>query len=366
MQTMPQRGVPPAEHQESLPTGHTPDWESVRIFLEVVRCGSFRATSEYLGQSVNVVRRRIHELEQQLGTILLTRHVDGVRPTAEGAQILAAAKQMESASFSLVRARDRALTSLAGEVRIAVTEGLGAFWLAPRLVEFQRSYPGLLIDLMCAMRSVDVLRLEAEVAVQLSKPTAVDLKVVKLGRLHVIPFVGRPYVEMYGVPSTREELLKHRVVLQVGEELATQSNYDRLFPGIPQPGFVAMRTNVSSTHYWAIAKGAGIGWLPTYAGAIGARVLPLDIDPGLRFSFDVWLTFHAGVGHIPRVRRTIDWILESFDSRRFPWFGDDFIHPNDLPREYRGAPLVNLFEGFIGSEWPANKSANSQFAVNSR
>jgi len=337
--------------------GHTPDWEAVRIFLEVVRRGSFRAASECLGQSVNVLRRRIDELERQLGTTLLTRHVDGVRTTTEGAQILTAARQMESASFGLVRARDRAVPGLSGEVRIAVTEGLGAFWLTPRLVEFQRSYPGLIIELTCAMRSVDVLRLEAEAAVQLTKPTAADLKVVKLGRLHVIPFVGRPYIEMYGTPKTRAELLKHRIVLQVAEEMPTRKNYERLFPGLPEPGFVALRTNVSSAHYWALAKGAGIGWLPTYAGAIGARVVPLDIDPDLRFSFDIWLTYHPDVNGIPRVRRTIDWIIESFDSKQFPWFGDEFVHPNDLPREYRGRPLVNLFEGFVGGEWPAPAGA---------
>jgi DNA-binding transcriptional LysR family regulator len=364
MRPLAHRGVPPTE-RESSPIGQTPDWENVRIFLEVVRRGSFRSASEYLDQSVNMLRRRIHELEHQLGTMLLTRHVDGVRITAEGAQILAAARQMEGASFGLVRARDRAVTSLSGEVKVAVSEGLGAFWLAPRLVEFQRSYPGLLIDLVCAMRSVDVLRLEAEASVQLTKPTSADLKVMKLGRLHVIPFVGRPYVETYGLPKSREELLKHRIVLQVGEELATNSNYDLLFPGVPQPGFVAMRTNVSSTHYWAIAKGAGIGWLPTYAGAIGARVLPLDIDPSLRFSFDVWLTFHAGVSNIPRVRRTIDWIVESFDSKHFPWFGDQFIHPHDLPRQYRGAPLVNLFEGFAAAEWTSTDRVTPILADNS-
>ena len=357
MQPTAHRGVPRTERQDSLAGGHTPDWEAVRIFLEVVRRGSFRAASECLGQSVNVVRRRIDELERQLGTTLLTRHVDGVRTTTEGAQILAAARQMESASFGLVRARDRALPGLSGEVRIAVTEGLGAFWLTPRLVEFQRSYPGLIIELTCAMRSVDVLRLEAEAAVQLTKPTAADLKVVRLGRLHVIPFVGRPYIEMYGTPKTRVELLKHRIVLQVAEEMPTRNNYDRLFPGLPEPGFVALRTNVSSAHYWALAKGAGIGWLPTYAGAIGARVVPLDIDPELRFSFDIWLTYHPDVNGIPRVRRTIDWIIESFDSKQFPWFGDDFVHPNDLPREYRGRPLVNLFEGFVGGEWPAPAGA---------
>ena len=364
MQPLSQRGVPLAERRENLSTAHTPDWESVRIFLEVVRRGSFRSAAENLSQSVNVLRRRIHDLEHQLGTTLLTRHVDGVRPTTEGSQILTAAKQMEAASFGLVRARDRAVPSLSGEVRIAVTEGIGTFWLAPRLVEFQRSYPGLVVDLSCAMRSADVLRLEAEAAVQLTKPTAADLKIVKLARLHVIPFVGGPYVKMYGKPKSLKDFVNHRIVLQVAEQVATRQIYDRLFPGVAEPGFVAIRTNVSSAHYWAIAKGAGIGWLPTYAGAIGARVLPLDIDPELRFSFDVWLTYHPDVNGIPRVRRTIDWIIESFDSKQFPWFGDNYIHPSDLPREYRGAPLVNLFEGFVGKDWTLNDQSAPGLAIN--
>jgi DNA-binding transcriptional LysR family regulator len=350
MQPLAQRGVPPAERRATITAPSTPDWESVRLFLEVVRRGSFRSAAEYLGQSVNVLRRRVDEIEHQMGVALLTRHVDGVRTTTEGEQILAAAEQMEAASFNLMRARDRAVPALAGEVRIAVTEGLGTFWLAPRLVEFQKSYPRLLVDLSCAMRSADVLRLEAEAGVQLLKPTAPDLKVVRLGRLHAMLFAGQAYIDTYGKPTTREELLKHRIVLQVADQTASRELYDQLFPGVPQTGFVALRTNVSSAHYWAIAKGAGIGWLPTYAGAIGARVVPVDIGPDVLFSFDIWLTYHPDANRIPRVRKTIDWIIESFDSKEFPWFGDEFLHPNDMPKQYRGAPLVNLFEGFASCE----------------
>jgi DNA-binding transcriptional LysR family regulator len=349
MQPLAQRGVLPTEREDALATSLTPDWDSVRVFLEVVRRGSFRSASERLGQSVNVLRRRIDELEHQLGATLLTRHVDGVRTTNEGDEILAAAKQMEAASFNLVRARNRAMPSFTGEVRIAVTEGLGTFWLAPRLVEFQRSYPKLLVELSCAMRSADVLRLEADAAVQLTKPTAADLKVVRLGRLHAMLFAGRAYIDAYGQPRTRDELRKHRFVFQAADQVASQEAYDKLFPGVPQMGFVAVRTNVSSAHYWTIAKGAGIGWLPTYSYAIGGRVIPLDIDPALRFSFDIWLTYHPDVNRIPRNRRMIDWIIQSFDPREFPWFADEFVHPNDLPTEHRGAPLVNLFEGFTGA-----------------
>ena len=346
MQPLQHRGVPFPEHRGS--PGPAPDWDAVRVFLEVARRGSFRAAADDLGLSINALRRRISELEHQLGVALLTRHVDGVRTTAEGEEILAAALKMESASFGLIRARDRAVPSISGEVRLAVTEGLGTFWLAPRLIEFQRAYPKLLVDLHCAMQSADVLRLEADVAVQLTKPSNPDLKIVKLGRLHSMPFAGRSYIDTYGTPKTLEEALKHRLVLQIADQTATQELFEQVFPGTPHAGLVTMRTNVSSAHVWAIAKGAGIGMLPTYVHAIAARIVPIDVD--LHFHFDIWLTYHPDVVRIPRIRRMIDWLIESFDPKRFPWFRDEFIHPYDLPKAYRGGPIANLFEGFVGAE----------------
>ena len=342
MQPLQQRGVPFSEREGSA----TPDWDSIRVFLEVARHGSFRSAADQLGQSINSLRRRIADLEQQLGVTVFTRHVDGVRTTGEGEELLAAARQMEIASFSLVRARDRSSPAMSGEVRLAVTEGLGTFWLAPRIIEFQRAHPKLLVDLNCAMQSADVLRMEADASVQLTKPTNPDLKIVKLGRLHSIPFAAQSYIDTYGGPTDLEQLFKHRVVLQVAEQTAMQEIYDRVAPGVPQVGFVSLRTNVGSAHYWAIAKGAGIGWLPTYAYALSGRIVPIALD--LKFTFDVWLTYHPDANRIPRVRRMIDWLIESFDPKKFPWFRDEFIHPSDLAREYRGPPLVNLLEGFAG------------------
>src|SRR5262245_19305914 len=291
MRTLRERGVPLDERvQFNLARGPV-DWDAVRVFLQVARQGSFRAASEQLGQSVNALRRRVEELEHQLGATLMTRHVDGIRMTLEGEEVLAAAQRMEAASFELIRARDRADHSLAGEVRLAVTEGLGTFWIAPRLVEFQRSFPKLLIDVKCAMQSADVLRLEADASVQLMRPTAADLKVVKLGRLHIMPFASTSYLERYGAPKNIEELKRHRIVLQVAEQVTSQAEYDRLFPNVPQAGFVALRTNVSSAHLWSVTKGAGIGMLPSYAQAIGIQLEPLDI--GLYLPVDIWLAYHA-------------------------------------------------------------------------
>src|SRR5204862_1759665 len=170
--------------------------------------------------------KRISLLERAYKTTLVTRHVDGIRLTREGLQVLEAAKRMEEASFGLDRALRQTTPALSGEVRLAVTEGLGTFWLTPRLVEFQRAYPGLLVDLKCEMRSADVLRLEADVAVQLEEPSNPDLKRIKIGRLHIMPFVSPAYVEVYGMPKDLDDLQQnHRMVIQDAEQTRGKEMY---------------------------------------------------------------------------------------------------------------------------------------------
>src|SRR4051812_1137943 len=106
MQTSRDRGVPESEQvvePVALPgLRAVQDWDGVRIFLQVARRGSFRAAADQLGQSVNALRRHVQELEHQLGVTLLTRHVDGIRVTDEGREVLESAQRMEAASFGLV------------------------------------------------------------------------------------------------------------------------------------------------------------------------------------------------------------------------------------------------------------------------
>src|SRR3981189_1495697 len=117
-----ERGVPQEErHQVAL--GSLTDWDAARVFLEVVRCGSFRSAAERLELSINGVRRRIDDFERQIGTPLFTRDVHGTRLTDEGAQVVAAVERMEAASFDLLRASNCVSNSGSGEVRVGITRG---------------------------------------------------------------------------------------------------------------------------------------------------------------------------------------------------------------------------------------------------
>ncbi len=337
-----EKGVP-LEERRTVTAGLT-DWDAARIFLEVARCGSFRSAAERLNLSINAVRRRIDDFERQTGATLLTRDAHGARLTDEGAVMVSAVERMEAAAFELMRASDGVAKALSGEVRVAVTEGLGTFWLAPRLVEFQQNFPNILVDLHCAMRSADVSRREADVAIHLSRPAALDVKLVRLGRMHMNFFASADYLATHGTPRNLDDMHRHRLVLQVSDEATAKEAFETVFPGYAQRDLVVMKTNVSSANYWAVAKGAGIGMFPTYALALGGKMIPLDID--VRWSFDIWLSYHATSGRIPRVRHTIDWLIEAFNPAKYPWFRDEFIHPRELEAVYMGAPLTHLFGGF--------------------
>ena len=338
-----ERGVPQEERHRAA-FGRLTDWDAARVFLEVVRCGSFRSAAERLELSINGVRRRIDDFERQIGATLFTRDVHGTRLTDEGALIVSAVERMEAASFDLLRAGSSVANTLSGEVRVAITEGLGTFWLAPRLVEFQQSCPNILVDLHCAMRSADVSRHEADIAIHLSRPAALDVKLVRLGRMHLMFFASQKYLETYGTPKTADELVKHRLVMQVTDQTVAKEAFESLFPGYSPRDLLVMKTNVSSAHYWAVANGAGIGVFPTYACALGGKMIPLDIE--LRRPFDIWLSYHPGSGRIPRVRHMIDWLVEAFNPAKFPWFKDEFVHPSEFKAVYKGESLTHLFGGF--------------------
>jgi len=345
MQTPNERGVLVGERVLRRTSKALPDWESVHLFLELVRFGSFRAAADHVGVSVNALRARISAFEKSLGVTLVTRHVDGVRPTAEGERVSNIAAKMEQSSFEMVQACSGHEQTVTGEVRLAVTEGLGSLWIGSKLVEFQRANPKLMVDVSCAMRSADVLRLEADISVQLTRPTALELRVAKLGRLHLVPFAAQSYIDTYGVPQSAAELINHRIVLQADDDPDAHQLYDRLFPGARPEGLVALRSNVSSVHYWSIVNGAGIGLLPTYVYAVGAPLVPLGL--GIYRHADIWMTSHSGASQIPRVRRLIDWLIRAFSPKQFPWFRDEYIAPSELLKEYQGKSLQNPFDGLV-------------------
>jgi DNA-binding transcriptional LysR family regulator len=310
-------------------------WDDLRVFVVVARTLSFRRSAIALRTSSSTIVRRMERLEETLGLRLFDRLPDGVNLTSEGRSVYATAQQMERASHSLRAQLDRDLTTR-GMVRCSVTEGLGTLWVLPHLARFNKTHPNTIIDLHCSMEIADVLRMEADVAIQLEKPDRADVKTVRIGRMHIYPFASRQYIKTYGVPRSRDEIVHHRIVHQKGPQVQ-DDGAQRALRMQNIEGLIALRTNASLTHLGAVELGMGIGGLGTYIAALRTDLVPIDID--VHHSVDIWMTYHPDARSTPRVSVFIDWLKTLFEPKQYPWFGDEFIHPRELAKTF--APKLN-------------------------
>jgi hypothetical protein len=89
--------------------------------------------------------------------------------------------------------------------------------------------------------------------------------VVLFGRMPVLSFAGTKYLETHRLPRGLDEMCRQRLVMQATDETAARKTFQRVYPCYEQRDLVVMRANISSTDYWAVANGAGIAVLLTYA-----------------------------------------------------------------------------------------------------
>jgi DNA-binding transcriptional LysR family regulator len=302
-------------------------WDDLKSFLVCTRCKSFRNAAEELGLTSTTLMRRIDRLEERIGCKLFLRDQSGLTLSDEGAAMIGDVMEMERHAFNVLRRAAHSSSDTAGTVRVAVTEGPGNFWILPRLIDFQKTYRKITVDLRCAMEQADVARLESDIAVQLEPPTNPDLIIAKLGRLHIYPFVSQEYQRLYGVPASLSELKGHRIVKQNAPQV-DDTAYARILGLTSLEGIVGIKTNSSIGVLYAVERGAGVGFLPTSAIAMGAPLVAVDL--GVSHHADLWITYHKEFRNSDRHKIVIDWLKKIFDPKTYPCFRDEFIHPNAL------------------------------------
>lgn len=320
-----QRGAALTQHKPEEPQDAS--WDDLKSFLACARHKSFRNAADLLGVTSTTLMRRIDRLEERIGCRLFLRDQSGLTISEEALAMIDDLVEMERHAFNIFRCASRASSTGAGTVRVAVTEGPGNFWILPRLIDFQKTYRKITVDLHCAMEQADVARLETDIAIQFERPTNPDLIAARIGRLHIYPFVSEGYRKLFGVPATLAELKNHRIIMQNAPQIDDNA-YARILGLTSLEGIVGIKTNSSIGVLYAVERGAGVGFLPTASMALGAPLIPVDM--GVSHHTDLWITYHKEFRSSERHKIVIDWLKKIFDPKTYPCFRDEFIHPRDL------------------------------------
>ncbi|MGH6846751.1 MAG: LysR family transcriptional regulator [Methylocella sp.] len=335
------------EQREIVDGSRSVSWDYLRLFLACADSGSFRRAGKCLAIDCATVVRRIDRLETAIGQRLFNRLNAGVTLTDDGNLLAADVRAMERCSLDIVRRTKTLDERVRGLVRVAITEGLGTYWLMPKLIEFQYANRMLTFELNCTMELTDVSRLQADISIQLQRPSHPDMIATRLGRMHVFPFVAESYQRLFGLPASLDDLRHHRLLQQISPQL-DKSLYTEKLKLSDFEGTVGIRTNASSALLYAVERGAGVGFLPTYALALGARLVPVEI--GITHFYDIWVTYHPDLKNSERHMVVLGWLRRIFNPQLYPCFKDEFIHPVALIELMAETAAPVKGRGFIATE----------------
>ena len=120
--------------------------DQIRTFLQVVRSGGVGRAAEALHVTQPAVTAPIKGLEERLGTKLLERGADGMRPTKRGEILLRHARRLEELADAIERDVVDP-TAAEGLIRISASETIAQTWLPDFVEAIHRRSPRLSIEL---------------------------------------------------------------------------------------------------------------------------------------------------------------------------------------------------------------------------
>jgi DNA-binding transcriptional LysR family regulator len=285
-------------------------WQDIPLLLACVRTRSFTRAAKELGIEVSTASRRVSALEQALGLILFERTRSGLHATDAALALLPAAEEAERALGHLVAVAGGFSAKAEGVVRIATAPGIADGFLVPILNRVRQRHPKLAFDLDADIRTADLGRGEADIALRSIRPTAGELVVRSLLRA---PWVAAAAPSLCVLPVEQWSSLSW---IGWGADLAGMHVSRWLSRHAPNAS-IALRTSHFPFQLQAAKLGLGVVMVPVpYLDVHGLQRLPY-VDAleasALEWPEDaLYLVAHQALRHDPRVAVVWDAIVEGF------------------------------------------------------
>jgi LysR family transcriptional activator of dmlA len=184
--------------------------EDLRVFVTVVRKGSFAGAASELGMSAAYVSKRIGVLEGLLGVRLFQRTTRRVVITEDGERVFARAQAILDDLDELVDEVSERRREPAGRVRICSSFGFGRNIVAPAIARLVAAYPALQIRFEVFDRLVDPVAEGFDLDVRIGDEIAPNLIARRLMDNHRILCAAPDYLARRGVPKNLRELTGHQ------------------------------------------------------------------------------------------------------------------------------------------------------------
>ena len=189
------------------------DLGELSAFAMVAEERSFTRAAARLGVSQSALSHSMRALERRLGLQLLARTTRSVSPTAAGSALLQeltpALERIELAVAETRKQRENP----AGRIRLIIPRMATEMVLLPKLAEFHRKYPEVVLEVTSSNDPVDLVAGEFDAGVQIGDFIQRDMIAVPVTREMRLAVVGSPeYFQSHKVPRKPQDLKDHACI----------------------------------------------------------------------------------------------------------------------------------------------------------
>jgi DNA-binding transcriptional LysR family regulator len=189
------------------------DLGELSAFVVVAQERSFTRAAARLGVSQSALSHSMRGLEKRLGLQLLARTTRSVSPTTTGTALLEeltpALERIERALAETRKQRE----SPSGRIRLIMPRTATKAVILPRLADFVRSYPEIVLEVTSSNDPVDLVAGEYDAGVQLGEFIQRDMIAVRVTKELRLAVVGSPeYFKSNDIPRHPQDLKDHACI----------------------------------------------------------------------------------------------------------------------------------------------------------
>jgi DNA-binding transcriptional LysR family regulator len=288
------------------------DWNDLKFFLELARQGRLMPAARRLKVDHTTVGRRISELERDLGIKIFDRKPNGFVLTENGHKLYQSAEKIESAARVISEDFHATPAEPAGRVRLTTMEGIAAFYLAEKIIQFNEKHPAVVVELVTERHLINLTKREADVCVSFVPLAGPKLAVKKAGEFKLGLFASTKYLMERGAPTTIEELKHHDFIDYVDDLVAIQPV--QWLHDVLVPENVVFRSTSMAAQQNAIGAGRGIGLLPFFSAKKDHRLVRIMKDVTVVRS--LFISVHEDIEYMGRVRALVRFLNDLFRAER--------------------------------------------------
>lgn len=244
--------------------------EAMTVFVAVADEGSLSAAGRRLQMPLSSVSRKLADLEDHLGTRLMTRTTRQLTLTDAGRDYLAASRDILDRVAEADLAAVGSHASPRGELVVAAPLMLGRLHVMPVVMEMLALFGDVNVRLMLSDSNANLLEDNIDVAVRVGALPDSGLTARQVGTITQVVCASPAYLSKFGRPLTPADLGRHECVTFEGLSSSPAWAFAGHEAATRVPVRARLRVNTADAAISAAMDGVGI-----------TRVLSYQIAPQL-------------------------------------------------------------------------------------